>query len=309
MSAIPVSERPKPKNMITRRFKNRIRKSAIMSASVLAVSALSGSAVAAELLLLSDFETGAIQPEREFHDAWGQQNGGLEGATVVQSEVVRSGKYAMRHYLERADWDGTNPIQGTIRPRAQLIKGPSFLPIKLDTEYWTGVSVFIPEDWQNDENFDNQVVLWQFHGSGVSGGGYSPPLVLQNRGHLLRILNRCGDIDGIESPLDTHIIWEAEIDEHKGKWMDFVIHMNMSRETGYIEIWMNEDKIVDVHDRPTLYYYSTKGDGKDPLYFLLSLYKSRYVKQFTSVPNYTVYYDEVRIAQGPDGKELVSPKD
>lgn len=257
---------------------------------------------AAKLIFISDFETGAIQSKSADHDGWDIQSGRLPEANIVTDQLARKGVFSCRFTLRRSDWEGEGAPN--IKPRAQLNKPARYLPIKQDTEYWMGVSMYIPSDgWDEEVNRENQTVFWQFHGT-TSATGKSPPLVLHLIGTRLQIVNRWGDAKG--PSWSSEVLWFQDGIE-KNVWIDWVVRVNFSRKnTGFIQIWKDGVQIVNKQNSPTLYYTGIP-DEKERVTIALSLYKSRFVKRFSSVDSLTMYYDEFRFAHGENGYNLVNP--
>ena len=115
----------------------------------------------AKLLFLGDFETGGIQAADKYHDGWGQQLN--NNPSKVTTEQVRAGKYAWK-----TDFNRISSYYGSNKPRSELMKTKPNM-MSLDTEYWIGLSVYIPKDWKADSVHE---ILWQMHGA----DGASPPL-------------------------------------------------------------------------------------------------------------------------------------
>lgn len=255
----------------------------------------------AELLFVSDFESGRIQGRFENWDGWSIFDRGLKKGIGVQSAVTRAGKYASKYYLEKADWNGTNTTQGEGKPRAQLVKSNQALPFNFDTEYWVGLSTYIPGNWQNDTYETNGTVLWEFHASGAVGP-YVPPISLAVNGGKLVLVNHYGDV---KKKIETRDLWVGNLE--KGRWVDWVIHVNFSLGKGYIQVWKNGSKVVDFSGGPTT-FYDGAAPKRDPLYFAMGLYKPKYATMPSSVVSHTLYIDEVRAAKGgASGKQLVTP--
>ena len=259
-----------------------------------------------QLLFLSNFETGFIQPRDANPDGWSEQNGGVPNATIVQSGITRTGRYAVKHTLDKKNWDGTSPIQGDIKPRAQLMKAVEFLPYQLGADMWTGVSVFIPEDWENETNANNKVVLWQFHSTGADLKNTSPNLVLNVVNDQLQIWTRYGDLAA--KPLVNIELFIEDLESNKGKWVDFVIYTRFANdETGVIQLWKNGLRVVDYAGPCSYTNSASPGSDNSPLYVTLSLYKPKFVDVPTSQQRLTVYYDEFRVAEGKDMRAIVDP--
>ena len=256
---------------------------------------------AAELLYVGDFETGEFQERSAGRDAWSVYSQGIEDAIVVETALARKGKHASKFKLEKDDWNGNSSIQGEGKPRAQLVKDNKTLPINFDSDYWLGLSTYMPNDWKADTNESNAEVLWQFHASG-GVGPYVPPLALIVRGEVLEIESHFGDV---QSQIGTRVHWSCGV--QTGEWVDWVVNVRFSLEEGMIRVWRNGEKIVNFSSGPTMFYDSENLERK-PLYIGIGLYKPKYVKIPSSVTKRTMYFDEVRVATGgSDGKGLVTP--
>jgi Polysaccharide lyase len=207
----------------------------------------------AELIFHCGFETEYSQLSDLNLRGWKLKAANLPEALTIQSEVVRSANCAIRNYLRRTDWDGTNPVQGTMRkPRAQLTLPAKLYPFELNEEYWIGLSTLVPSTWINEKHAQNIVILWQFHGDKPGGGssaGRSPPLALEVRQDTIRILNRTGEI---RTRMKSTQLWLTALDGMKGKWVDWEIRVKFSFAQGVVQIWKEGERIVDLVDAPTV---------------------------------------------------------
>lgn len=266
------------------------------------------SAGEARLVFVSDFETGAIQKAKASHDGWSLVNGGLPNATVVvgpEIQTPRSGKYCVQFNLDKDNWKDASPLQGNLaKPRAQLKKPPDILPFVQGVEYWIGISTFHPADWQFDSNTNNQILFWQMHGY-RGPQGRSPPLALRLDGRTLSIVNRSGDSKG--ASFRTENLWQGAM--ILDQWVDWIVRVRFEQTgtDGYVQVWRNGVLIASKLNAPTLYYTGTPNQVDDQAYQLLSAYKGKWIKEPSSVTHHTMYYDSIRIAEGPDGKDLVDP--
>ncbi len=257
----------------------------------------------AKLLFKSDFETGSIRHPSQNPDGWSKHNMGLKHGIEVKRGFARSGNYSAKLFIDRNDWNGTNTLQGIGNPRAQLAKTNQYLPLQMETEYWMGVSTYIPSDWQNEKNIGNNVTLWQFHGTkGGPGEGAAPPLSLDIKGNKFVIANRFGNVS---ERVTARNIWTGNLE--KGRWVDWVVRVKFSLTNGYIRVWKNGNKIAEVSGVQTIYRGKDASRINSPLYMILSLYKPKFVQQPSNVKNHTIYYDEFRLAQGQNGKQQVTP--
>ncbi|MCP5202778.1 MAG: heparin lyase I family protein [Pseudomonadales bacterium] len=261
----------------------------------------SGNTGNAKLLFTSNFESGRIKGTFDAADGWTKEEQGLTGAVTVQSAVTRAGKYASKFYLEKADWDGTHATKGKGKPRAELMKSVRALPFEFDTEYWVGVSLYIPGNWQEDANTNNADIVWQFHATGEVGP-YVPPLALRIKGGEITLVNHTGNV---RDKIQARELWTGKLE--KGRWVDWVVRVNFSLQKGYIQAWKNGTKVADFSGGATI-FYDGNAPRRDPLYFKMGLYKPKYGKLFSSTINRTIYMDEVRVAKGGSaGKLMVTP--
>lgn len=104
-----------------------------------------------------------------------------------------------------------------------------------------------------------------------------------------------GAIDSQVSHIEPYVL---------NQWHDVVMHFKYSENNdGYIEIWMDGTKIVDIQNNSTVYFYDVDGDPKFPRdYLKLGLYHG---------PNDggEIHYDAVRILEGSGGSyEDVAPR-
>ncbi|MCA9362893.1 polysaccharide lyase, partial [Candidatus Kaiserbacteria bacterium] len=236
----------------------------------------------AKLLFLGDFETGGIQAADKYHDGWGQQLN--NNPSKVTTEQVRAGKYAWK-----TDFNRISSYYGSNKPRSELMKTKPNM-MSLDTEYWIGLSVYIPKDWKADSVHE---ILWQMHGA----DGASPPLDFRTFDDKMYLVHRYES----NGKNNTDTIWQSSIE--RGKWIDFIINVKWSgKEDGFLNIWKNENKI-----------YSLKGDvgfglnGSGHTFLKIGDYKWRWFTSPTSVTRRVLYHDEIRIAEGSGGYDLVNP--
>ncbi|MCB9818540.1 heparin lyase I family protein [Candidatus Nomurabacteria bacterium] len=240
----------------------------------------------AKIIFTGDFETGAIQNAASDHDGWGKQLN--NNPSKVTTEQVRAGKYAWK-----TDFSRITSYYGTNKPRAELLKTKPEM-MKLDTEYWFGLSVYIPSDWVADSNPE---ILWQIHGSGNFSQTSSPPLAFGVSNNNMHMVHRY-DING---KMTTKNFWIAPIE--KGKWMDFIVNVNWTgKDNGFIKVW-KDGKVIYDRKGTTGYNY----DGTGGAYLKIGDYKWWWFTQPTSVYRRVLYHDEIRIAEGSDGYNLVNP--
>ncbi|MEA3413407.1 MAG: polysaccharide lyase [Pseudomonadota bacterium] len=166
---------------------------------------------------------------------------------------------------------------------------------QLETEYWYGWSTWLPEDWFIDTAPE---IVTQFHtDSGVGGG---PPLRVKIDGEKLVIANK----HLIDGALTSTRLYKADvINAMKGRWTDFVLRAVWTTGNhGILEVWMNGSKLFRK-------FGSTTHTDLSGVHFKIGVYKGDWKKNNPDsiLDSRVVYHDEVRLAQGANGRSLVDP--
>jgi len=193
--------------------------------------------------------------------------------------VSRSGSWAL---LVRLDED--YPLDD--RHRAERTFYNLATPI---AEQWYRVSIFIPEDWEDDAN---TCQLYQFHSLDNPGDGAKIPalscFVSSGQYDINIAWNSLYQSSGWH---DEHF-YPGAISGDKGTWVDWVIHArwdyraDSSGGNGLIEIWKNGDLVVN--------YNGACGYNDDlGVYFKWGLMKLG-PWTFTSSEK-IAYFDDVRV--------------
>ena len=91
---------------------------------------------------------------------------------------------------------------------------------------------------------------------------------------------------------------------NKNEWIDIVSHFRLAADnTGFYEIWMNGQKIVDIHNNPTVYIYDNGGGEKYPYdYSKIGIYYGNKNKVGE------VHYDSFKILRGSGSYDMMIPK-
>ncbi|MGE3962238.1 MAG: polysaccharide lyase [Dehalococcoidia bacterium] len=202
-----------------------------------------------------------------------QQSGAPDGLAVTD-ETTRAGDAAGVAVLRPGD----QQFRGTIGYRSEWQSDFQAVP---GTEYWYGVSLYLPDDWDQGSNanfFDDRIVF-QFH----EGTGSSPAMSLHVREDDGRLVLRRRTEDGFEYPWSTP--FETE------RWYDFAFHVRWSQEDdGFVQLFVDGELIGEYQGR-------TLVDGRI-IYTKWGIYGQ---------PT-RILVDEVRIAEGrAGGLALVSP--
>ena len=231
---------------------------------------------ASAILFNGDFETGNIS-------GW-KCSGNCP--TVVTSPT-RAGKYSLMSILDAK----TSKVNYRTELRLQAVNDFPF-----GKEYWLGVSTYLPSGWSDNyiSSYD-QGMLWQFHDRGFNDPSWRSglPLVL-NHYEGKFIIQRRGHPS-------SKTFWEAPYE--KGKWTDWVINVKWSKGSdGFINIWKDGEQLVS--EKGANYY----SEHTDPPYFKMGLYQWGWDEgKPLGTTQRTIYHDEVRIAQGSNGYNLVIP--
>ena len=151
-----------------------------------------------------------------------------------------------------------------------------------DDEYWYGVSYYLPDDWDeqgtNDDYFNDRII-YQFH----EGTGSSPAFSLHLDAQQSRFFVRKREGDGRFS-------YMASLPFDEERWYDFVFQAKWTHEgNGYFYVYL-DGQVIDAYQGPTLV------DGE-----------SIYTKWGIYGQPTRLFFDEVRIARGPRGLQVVSP--
>ena len=249
----------------------------------------------ASLILEEDFESGKMTLLRSGN------------YPVITQNPVRAGEYAMKSYLHCTE-SATN-----YRTEVYV---DDFATITDD--YWYGFSIYLPSDYISDRTWE---IVAQWHGwpdgypTFLPGEEYwrNPILALRTTGGQWSIGNywdskeNTGDINN--RTYDGNKLWELGAYE-KEKWVDWVFHIKWSYESdGILEVWKDGELVIS-RVGPNCY------NDKIGHYFQMGIYKGW--ENWWNYPSTewwhhdvaderTLYHDELRIAHGQDGYDLVSP--
>jgi hypothetical protein len=218
------------------------------------------------MLTVADFETGNTSQLKI--------QKGASDSIIVVTAPVRSGTYAARTLLRAED---RKVSRGQ---RAEFVDAKT--TILMNTDYWYGLSVFLPADFTVPTA--SNVVLVQWH---TQAAGPSPVLAIRVQGGDWMITS---DATGTQRSI-------ARIPIEKNRWADWVVHVKWSATlTGYWTIWKDAVRVVDESGIVTQYpeslgpyakfgqYHSVRGVGQN-----------------------VAYFDEYRVAGPGAGYEVVAP--
>ena len=223
---------------------------------------------------------------------------------TITTSPVRAGKYAMKTYLHY--------INSPFYYRTEIQLTDRKYEGKIGGHYWYGISIYLANDYIPDNTWE---IVAQWHGwpDGYTDGDKviqpgeeswrSPILSIKTTGGKWSIRNRSTSIANTQS--SKMDVFELGIYE-TGKWVDWVFHMKWSYESdGVLEVWKDGELVVNKQGA------NCYNDRVGP-YFKMGMYKG-WKEWWLSdwrhdvVDERTVYHDELRIAHGSDGFDLVSP--
>lgn len=220
----------------------------------------------------------------------------VEKQGKIVTDPVRCGRYAGRITLKKTDPETHHG------KRAELtFHGKD----AYRTDYWYGLSVFLPADWVPDIQSDT---LAQWHATRDEGEGErlrSPVLALRTKHDLWEVKvhwdpNRLTNPDAQEDTPSLKIYREPY---QAGVWTDWVFHIRWSWEDdGLVEVWRDGALAVS-HKGPNCY-----NDLLGP-YFKFGVYKPCWDDSLdlpSKVTVRTVVHDAVRKHVGPEGGFMVT---
>ena len=210
----------------------------------------------------------------------------------VQTSIRKTGTYAAKFFIDTGDY-----VSGS--RRAELIlenDAGSFLWISRHTEYWYVADYYIPSNFDVDTN--RCFVFWQCH-AGVGSPTISIVSSEDNIGYSgqgthtnLRMSNRWGSTS---SPQSTQYDLGLMTD-YLGQWNHIIVHFYLTNNNdGYIEVWINDVKVLDQHNIPTHYDVTSGAYLKHGLYGASA----------ATVPT-TIYIDNITYKEGSFGLPAVS---
>jgi hypothetical protein len=199
----------------------------------------------------------------------------------IVTNLARGGAHSVRITLRNTD------VQSTSGTRAELQNG-SFYTTALEQDYWYGWSIYVPSDW---ELLAGQMsVVHQWH-TGGGNPGPSPIIALRIRDTNWQITRELVDGGG------TIPLWSGAVT--RGVWTDWVMHIRWSTgATGRFETWQNGASVYSETGQNLATGTTTSGH-----YEKFGLYGTL----VAPITERVLYYDEIRVATGPDAYGLVAP--
>lgn len=220
---------------------------------------------------------------------------GNSTSTVVNSQT-KKGNYAAKTEIRKDKDKYPERTELRLRGNNHAFK----------REYWVGVNIFVPNDWQNDEK---AVTVTQFHGVSDKHLGeksLNAPLALRIAGNEWRLINRW-DSKSVSTNSKLQSVSRRLGSIKKGQWTSWVFRVEWSyKSDGFLEIF-KDGKSVFKRNGPNTY------NNKVGNYLKIGLYKPSWRKNYKwkgskgSAKVHTLYFDEIKVAEGSNSLSLVSP--
>ena len=179
-----------------------------------------------------DYETGNFS----------QWDGGVQekvdGRATIVTSPVRQGKYAARYEVRPGDNNVAGSGNGE-RTEALVLRGTRGR--EGDEQWYAWSTMFAPDFSASNSDWN---IFTQWHNSGTTGGRVE----FYINGNTLGFTTHGGD------PANPAArAWDIG-SKSNGVWYDFIFHVKWSTSNaGFVEVWLNGNKVVPFTNTPTLY--------------------------------------------------------
>jgi len=277
---------------------------ALVCISFLSIAAIQP-AQSAELIWVGDFETGDYSQYKP--KMLGE---GFRSNRNIVTSQVRGGKYATELIIENVEYEGS------VKERAELLSrvdvGGAILFHWDGPEYWVGLSFFFQE-WNADA-----WTFFQIHAPDTPIGSSC----LRAGNAISLIGTGAADKFGVDDTISLDVLDHGGISEGNGSgsnntrvashplqigvWHDYVMNFKLSTKgDGYFKVWKNGEVIYSRTGLTNVNQFDSCGE---PI-LDYPRHNGVHVGLYTDdSPQYRrIFYDEVRVAEGPDGYSSVAP--
>lgn len=170
-------------------------------------------------------------------------------------------------------------------------------------EHWIGFSIKVTEAAQNSR------VYAQFRNMRPQGspdfGGVNPVTLRQGSAGKMYFATSTDEtkVDVIQKSGASTGTERTYFDYNLDEWIDVVIHWELDPVDGFLEIWVNGEKIIDETGTTTYRYANVSGIPYDgDIKHTIGVYWSS-----KNSPQGDVYFDEYKVWKGPGTYEDVAP--
>lgn len=237
----------------------------------------------------SGFETGDLS-------YWGVSG----NAPVVQSTVVREGRYAIKSVIDRYDTTQKVNYRTEVVPRGIDISPTTTDDVWTNVDMWYGFSVYLPTTHTADRGYE---IVAQWHDVPDPNEPSRNPIIAFWAHRNTWSISNLWDADA----MTTYTIkstggkewsydgsWSYDLGPIElGKWTDWVVHVRWSwTNSGVLQIWKNGVLMVDQQGKPNCF-----NDRVMP-YFKMGMYKG-WVDDVGAATKREVFHDAFKMAVGP----------
>ncbi|MEP3389136.1 MAG: polysaccharide lyase [Reichenbachiella sp.] len=192
-----------------------------------------------------------------------------EYSAQFQSDVVRSGQYAVRFELDYLDGQ-YQIINGTKNngTRSSANFGDYERYGKIGTEEWYGLSTYLEPPYDPDPCGE---LIFQWHGQAdydLGEGSLSPPLALylEDGEYVVKLRHTDKRVATNNDLVVQKLFVEPYV---AGQWVDWIFHMKWDYKgsgNGFVEVWKNGVQVVD-YQGPNCY------NDLNNLFWTMGVYK------------------------------------
>ena len=258
----------------------------------------------ADIVREVDFEDGKVGPAGSYPNLNPSGNN-PEIVTAQNGVSPRSGKYMMRTYLNRQT--SATSYRTEVRLQQDFDKGK---------EYWLGISVFLPKDWNmNYGSKGSEGPVWQFHSYDFEDPSWRQllPLTVRHTKDGWQIRNNSYPNDPVNKAkgLGSLKAFSTTVPYKLGQWNDFVLNVKFSGAqsandtNGFMKVWVNGQLAVNQTGQN---YFGEQTKGP---YFKLGLYmpswRTKFANEWSGPSSRLLYHDELRVGDASSSYADVSP--
>lgn len=204
--------------------------------------------------------------------------------------------------------EGNNSIAFRPTPgkeRSELMPAPLGNHYNWGTEYWQGFSIKIVEE-ATGYKIIQQHHATPFNDDYVCSAGANGFAIRDNNGNFEIMTATNQNFTNVVPSSGAALarLETVSVKRNLNQWYDFILHFKYATDnTGFWEVWIDGNKVVDLHNLATVYKYDVCGNLKEPLdYLKIGLYYGN------GSEGGRILYDAFRIGYGSNVRyEDVSP--
>jgi len=220
--------------------------------------------------------------------------------TVVDIAGRRAAKISLNHQSDSVP--NRTELQPNPLPTSAYDNG---LNAHYNETYWTGMRMYMPSDWSNSDSSMTCLIQWHDQRDAHLGEAWKNPnvsLMTKQKAdglHFIVIVRADADSFSPSGSSGYDINKEYDIGlvgDAIGNWTSWVWRTSFDYDSdGQLSLWRNGEKVLDLPNQANAF-----NDQLGP-YFKFGLYKWDWASsKDTGADSRTVYFDDVRIAHGPE---------